>query len=248
MHRKRFSSIAACVGTLLVLCRPAFGGPPYVTDDPEPTNYGHYEIYLFDVGTAVRDGTGSAAGIDFNYGAAPDLQLTAVLPMAFDTPAGKNTTADLGNVELAAKYKFLHQQDFGWDVAVFPRVFLPAGSASVGERHVSLLLPLWIGRDWRRWSTFGGGGCVINRGGDSQDFCQLGWALTREIVTGLQIGAEIYHETADTRGGRATTGLGAGLVYDVDEHFHLMASGGPGIQSAADTDRYSWYVALLSTF
>ena len=248
MHCEQSRSIAACIVALLVLCRPAFGGPPYVTDDPEPTDYGHYEIYLFDGGTAARDGTGSAAGIDFNYGAAPDLQLTAVLPVAFDTPAGAGTTANLGNVELAAKYKFLHQEEFGWDVAVFPRVFLPAGSASVGERHVSFLLPVWIGRDWDRWSTFGGGGCVINRGGDSQDFCQAGWVLTREIAKSLQFGAEIYHQTADTRGGRATTGVGAGVVYDIGEHFHLMASGGPGIQNAAETDRYSWYVALLSTF
>jgi hypothetical protein len=248
MGQRHGKSIAVCALGLLALCRPASAGPPYVTDDPQPTDYGHYEIYLFDGGTTTRDGTGSAAGIDFNYGAAPDLQLTAVVPVAFDSPATGGTTANLGNIELAAKYKFLHQEDFGWDVAVFPRVFLPAGSAAVGERHVSLLLPVWIGKDWGRWSTFGGGGCVINRGQDSQDFCQLGWALTREIATGLQIGAEIYHETADMRGGRATTGLGAGLVYDVDEHFHLMASGGPGIQNATDTNRYSWYVALLSTF
>ena len=164
MKQEQYQSIAACIGALLVLCRPAFGGPPYVTDDPEPTDYGHYEIYLFDGGTVTRNRARSAGGIDFNYGAAPDLQLTAVLPVAFDTPSGNGTTADPGNIELAAKYKFLHQEDYGWDVAVFPRVFLPAGSASAGERHVSLLLPLWIGRDWGHWSTFGGGGNLSRDG------------------------------------------------------------------------------------
>jgi hypothetical protein len=118
----------------------------------------------------------------------------------------------------------------------------------VGERHVSLLLPLWIGRSWNHWSTFGGGGCTINHGGDSQNFCQLGWALTREVVPGLQLGAEIYHETADTKGGKASTGIGFGAAYDLNDNFHLMGSVGPGIQNAAATDRVTWYTAFLLTF
>src|ERR1700710_413692 len=137
---------------------PALAGPPYVTDDPQPTELGHYEIYAFAGGSAARDGSGGAGGIDFNYGAAQDLQLTAVLPLAWDSPRAGGRAAGLGNVELAAKYKFLHQDDVGVDVAFFPRVFLPAGSPALGERHVSLLLPLWIGRSWGTWSTFGGGG------------------------------------------------------------------------------------------
>jgi hypothetical protein len=226
---------------------PVMAGPPYVTDDPEPTDKGHYEIYLFASGTTVRHETGGAGGIDFNYGAADDLQLTAVLPVAW-TNAGGMSAANLGNIELAAKYKFLHQDDVGVDVAFFPRVFLPAGSESVGERHVSLLLPLWIGRSWDRWSTFGGGGCTINHGGDSQNFCQLGWAITREIVPRLQLGMELYHETADTRGGKASTGIGFGATYDLNDNFHLMGSVGPGIQNAAATNQVSWYTALLLTF
>src|SRR3981081_166894 len=68
------------------LVHPALAGPPYVSDDPEPTDYKHFEIYSFSNGTATRDGIGGAAGIDFNYGAAPDLQLTATLPAGFDRP------------------------------------------------------------------------------------------------------------------------------------------------------------------
>jgi len=53
------------------------------TDDPEPTELHHWEIYAF--GTA--DGRGStidgAAGVDLNYGPIKDVQLTATLPVAF---------------------------------------------------------------------------------------------------------------------------------------------------------------------
>jgi hypothetical protein len=156
--------------------------------------------------------------------------------------------AGLGNVELAAKFKFLHQEDFGWDVAVFPRLFLPNGSHEVGEDHISVLLPLWLGRNWGDWSTFGGGGCVLNRGGDSQNYCLMGWALMRRVFADLQIGAEIVHQGADSKGGRASTGLGAGLIYDVNDNVHLLAYAGPGLQNASETAHYAWYSSVLFTF
>lgn len=236
------------VASLSGLSRLAVAGPPFATDDPEPTDYKHYEIYLFGSGTSTHDGVGGAAGIDFNYGAAPNLQLTVVAPLGYDHPASGSSAIGLGRVELAAKYQFRQQNDAGWDVAVFPRIFLPAGTAAIGERHASLLLPLWFGKDWSGWSTFGGGGCELNRGGDSRDLCLFGWALTRNVNRDLMIGAEVTHASADTVGGQATTGLGAGFLYNLGGRFHLLGSVGPGIQNANDTNRYSWYAALLVSY
>jgi hypothetical protein len=242
--RKFCITLAVCIaGT-----SPALAGPPYVTDDPEPTDNQHFEIYTFASGTATRDGREGETGIDFNYGGARDLQLTAVLPLAYETPHGQGTRMGLGNIELAAKYRFLHQDDFGWDVSVFPRVFLPGASPRVGDQHASFLLPFWAQKDFGNWSTFGGGGCALNNGSGSKDYCMAGWALTRKVLDHLTLGAEIYHQTADERRGKASTGLGAGATYDLSDTYHLMASFGPGIQNAAQTDRSSWYVALLTTF
>ncbi len=62
---------AVTLATLL-LATPAIAGPPYVSDDPEPTDYGHYEIYLFTDGSTARDGTVGESGIvDFHHGAGP---------------------------------------------------------------------------------------------------------------------------------------------------------------------------------
>lgn len=241
-------SLYAVLAILLALVRPTLAGPPFVSDDPGPTDYKHFEIYAFTNGTTNRDGIGGAMGLDFNYGATPDLQLTLALPMGYDRPAGEKTSVALGNVEIAAKYRFLHQQTFGWDIAVFPRLFLPSGSPAVGERHASFLLPIWIGKDWGAWSTFGGGGCVINRGGGSQDFCVIGWTVTRQVLPGLRVGAELFHQTADTRGGRASTSAGGGVIYDLSETYHLLAYIAPVIQNAAETNRYSWYASFLVTF
>jgi hypothetical protein len=240
--------IAACCTVLVALSGTATAGPPYVSDDPEPTDDGHYEIYLFADGARTADGTSGATGIDFNYGASPDLQLTAVTPVAYEVAPGGSTVAGFGNIELAAKYRFLHQATAGWDVAVFPRVFLPSVSTRVGDRHASFFLPFWLEKDWDAWSTFGGGGCEINRGGGSQDFCQAGWALARQVLPDLQLGAEIVTQTADRKGGRATTGIGFGLRYDLTENYHLLAYAGPGLSNGADTQRYAWYASVLFTF
>src|SRR5262245_41829350 len=105
---------------------PAFAGPPYLTDDPEPTEYRHFDISGFVAGAHQHPGWAGATVVDFNYGATPDLQLTAALPIEFDHAASGARIAGPGNIELAAKLRILHQESFGWDVAVFPRAFLPS--------------------------------------------------------------------------------------------------------------------------
>jgi hypothetical protein len=233
---------------LLTAVSPALAGPPYHTDDPEPTDFQHYEIYAFTSGMASRGDTSGELGIDANYGAAPNLQLTATVPVAYDAPVSAPLVGGLGNIELAAKYRFLTQQNVGLDVAVFPRVFLPSGAANVGDQHASFLLPVWIQKDWNEWSAFGGGGCELNRGGGSQDFCLTGLVVTRQIKSNLQVGLELFHQTADTKGGEAMTSVGAGFRYDLNDHYHLLGYVGRGIQNADATDRLNWYTAVLFTF
>ena len=237
------ASIFVFAATLATL---AFAGPPFLSDDPAPSDNQHFEVYLFANRTTTRDGVSGDAGIDFNYGATPDLQLTAVLPWSYERPNVAHFTSGQGNIELAAKYRFLHQDGFGWDVAVFPRLFLPSGS-SQGEHHASLLIPIWLGKNWGDWSTFGGGGCALDRGGDSQDYCIAGWALTRRLRPDLQLGAELYYRSADTKGESASTTLGFGATYDFSERFHALGYVGSGL-NAAETGRTLWYASLLFTF
>lgn len=242
----RFPIVLAAA--LFAFASPALAGPPYVTDDPEPTDNTHFEIYAFGTGTSARGGSEGETGIDFNYGAGPDLQLTAVAPLAYDSPRGARASFGFGNIELAAKIRFLHRRDFGWDVSIFPRVLLPSLSRNVGDREAAFLVPVWLEKDWGKWTAFGGGGCAIHRGGSARDYCIAGWALTREVLPDLQLGAEFYYRSADTHGGKDSAGLGAGAIYDLGEHYHLLASFGPGIENVDETGRYAWYAALLFTF
>jgi hypothetical protein len=232
---------------LAISTEAAIAGPPYVSDDPEPTDYQHFEIYTFNSGASTQSGTSGQTGIDVNYGAAPDLQLTATVPAGFDQPDADGLTVGLSNIQLAAKYRFLHQDSFGLDVSIFPRVFLPSSSNAVGDTRASVLLPIWVQKDWSGgWSAFGGGGCtIIGRG---LDFCQAGAVLTYQLLPKLQVGAELFHQTADSAGMPATTSIGVGVRYDLNDTYHLLAYVSRGLENTNQTNQYSWYTSILFTF
>lgn len=240
----RIVSLAACLALAPAV---ALAGPPFLTDDPDPTPRHAYEVYTFAAGDWGGGGQGGDAGIDFNWGAGEDLLLTVAVPVLFDNPRDDGGTSGLGNIELAAKYRIAHQERSGWSAALFPRLFLPAGS-HLGDRRASLLLPLWVGRGGENWSTFGGGGCAIHRGGDARDYCLAGWASTRKISKSLRLGGELFHQTADTEGGKPSTTLGAGATYDVNDTVHLLGYAGTGLQNRDQTGRGTWYASVLFTF
>jgi hypothetical protein len=241
-------SLCALLLVALVLpVRVAWAGPPFVSDDPEPTDEGHFEIYGFNSGTATRTGTTGQAGIDFNYGAGPDLQLTVVVPAAFAAPAGDIAQFGLGNIQLAAKYRFLHQKSFGLDVSFFPRLFVPTGPSAVASSTASVLLPIWLEKDWKDWSLFGGGGCVVSALG-SQDYCLAGGVLNRQVLPDLQVGVEVAYQSANADGALPTTAVGLGARYDISENLHLLGYVNRGIQNADQTNQLSWYASMLVTF
>jgi hypothetical protein len=239
--------IAPC---LVILMAPglAYAGPPFITDDPAPVDLHHFETFYFTAGASGRDGFGGASGVDFNYGLARDLHINIAVPFEYDHPKSGAYSSGIGNIELAAKYRFLHQESFGWDVAVYPRVILKSASDQVGDDHAAFFLPVWIGRSGEGWSTYGGGGCLYNQGDEGRNYCQAGWVVTRDLASDLHVGVEVVHETADAKGGRASTALGAGVTYDLNDHYHLLAYAGPNLQNTGETARYNSYAALQTTF
>jgi hypothetical protein len=52
----------------------------------------------------------------------------------------------------------------------------------------------------------------------------------------------------DTIGGGDTASFNVGGIYDFNAHFHLLFSGGRGLQNAALANRLSYYFAIQSTF
>jgi hypothetical protein len=223
----------------------ASAGPPYATDDPDPTDTGHWEIYAFAAGSRSDGTLDGAAGLDLNYGPVRDVQLTATLPLHFTDEAGGRPGA--GDVELGVKYRFLHDEGAGFSAAIFPRAILPTARSRFGTGRVRLLLPLWVQQDFGPWSLFGGGGYTLNPGAGNRDYWQSGIALTRNVTERLSLGAELSHQSADAVDARSTTALGVGGSYRLGGPFSLLFSGGPAFAHRGGTGANA-YLALGLNF
>ena len=226
---------------IVSVASPAVAGPPFATDDPVPTDTGHYEIYAFVGASYIPGETAGAAGFDLNYGPIKNIQLTATLPLEFAT----GQPLRRGDVELGVKVRLLHQDKQGIDLAIFPRAILPT---SARARRVDVLLPVWAERDWGKWALFGGGGYMLHGGAGNRNYWLAAVALTRQASKRLLLGAEIYSHGPDSVGAHRYSGANLGAIYELSEHWALLASGGPGIEHAREGGQYSGYGAVRLTF
>jgi hypothetical protein len=249
--REAWLGVAAALAVFAA--SPSYAGPPFMTDDPEPVDLNHWEVYGFTAGTHVLGDTGGVlAGVEVNYGAAPNLQLHFIAPIAFDTANGGATQVGAGDLELGAKYRFVTPDEDDWwpQIGTFPLLEIPAGDArrGLGAGKIRAFLPIWLQKDIGNWTTYGGGGFWNNPGIGNRNYWFAGWLVQYQVAKNLALGTEIFHKTADTIEGSDTTGFNVGGVYNFNEHYHLLFSGGRGLQNAALADQVSYYLAVQSTF
>jgi hypothetical protein len=242
-------ALLACgLGASLLWVSPALAGPPYITDDPEPTDTGHWENYLFVEGarTAGQRFT-PIAGIEVNYGAFEDTQLTMSVPLNTNPgPGGIGVVwAPLG---MGVKYRFIEEDDDGWrpQVAFFPSIAIPVGPANAGA-PVTELLPIWMQKSFGDWTFFGGGGYTNNPGPGNRDFANYGIAAQNQVTKQLALGVEIFGAGKDSVNDRPTTAVGVAALYDFSDLWHVIASVNTGISNAHAADQFSYNLALKWT-
>ena len=243
---KKSRTSTALLACAIAACVPlgARAGPPFLTDDPEPTETGHWEIYApFIEGDGQHNSFQGATGVELNYGAVRDLQITVGLPVDFSHD-DNGWRSGAGDLAFSAKYRFYNNEAAGLQIAVFPGMTVPTGTNGMGAGTVTGLLPVWIQKDQGPWSIFGGGGYAINPGAGNRNFWTGGLAVTRKFGERLVLGAEVERQGADTDDGRATTSLGVGGTYQLQTALTLVGSGGPTFEDRDGASGYHAYLGL----
>ncbi len=198
-----------------VTVAPAFAGPPFVTDDPVPTDYRNWEIYAGVLGEPF---------LEFNYGAMPNVQVSM--------------STGIGNfgTQFGIKTRFVQEAN-GWpQISLYPSVAFPT---EAGE-HAVPFVPIWMQKSSGAWTVFGGGGVYVNRGPGDRDYTLVGAALERTLTKRLTIGAELYHQSADEIGGTGTTAANIGAIAQIGRYHAILFSAGRGLHG---NDAFSGYAS-----
>lgn len=224
---------------------PAWGGPPFLTDDPEPVELDHLEAYAFGAnGGWGFTRTGFSPGVEVNYGILPETQFHLIVPASRNDPGGgQGRHAGLGDTEVGVKFRFLDETDGRPQIGVFPLVELPTGRVSegLGSGHTQVFLPVWLQKGWGPWTSYGGGGWWRNPGEGQRNWTFAGWLLQRDLSKRLTLGGEVFRATASAVGDAASVGVNVGGQVNFGERHHVLFSLGRNVRGNAQTYAYLAY-------
>jgi len=234
--------IIFAVGSLLAI-NLAQGGPPFVTDDPEPPPPGGWEINVPFIFERTPNQTEMDAPLfDFNYGL-PDVQLKVEFPIKIVHEDGEGTAAGAGDLLLGVKWRFLNNEQSQFQLGTYPQLLLPTGdhARGLGEGRLAFVLPLVAQKNWEKWTLYGNVGFWWQTAAETRDYFYAGAVLEREISERLTFGAELFGNSPKERGSRSDVAFNLGGTWKLSKHVNLLFAGGRDI--VGDTNAMA-YIGL----
>jgi len=247
-RKTRTTWIAAFGLAILVASARASAGPPYITDDPEPVEYRHWELYLASQSFHDKDGwTLTAPHVEVNYGPVPDVQLHVIAPLAASVPDRGPSAYGYGDTELGVKLRFIEERSWIPMVGTFPLLEVPSGSKErgLGNGSAQAFFPVWLQKSLGAWQTYGGLGPWIDLGNRQRHWWYFGWQVQRHVLDWLTVGVEVFHQTPVEYGQESESRFNVGAVLDFTEVHHLLLSAGRGFQGP---NLFQGYIAYQATF
>ncbi|HTB84601.1 MAG TPA: hypothetical protein VK742_13175 [Candidatus Sulfotelmatobacter sp.] len=219
----------------------AFAGPPYLTDDPDPVDTGHWEAIVnsqmdYNLHTLNLD----APALDLNYGAFPDTQLHLGAAMTTLAPQHGPTETGFGDLELGVKYRFVRETNWWPELAIYPAIELPTGDASrgLGNGRVWFRMPLWLEKNFGDWTTYGGAGVIVNTAPGERDYAFGGCMLQRNLGKRFTLGGEIFAQGRADAIYRGYVAMNLGGTIMFTEHISLIGSAGHTVSGGQHTLGY----------
>ena len=237
---------------LVFVSTMALAGPPFQTDDPEPIDFRNYEFYTFasSDGTALETDT-MGPGLEFNWGALPNVHLHIIAPAAAIFPAHDARAFGFGDIELGVKLRFVQEGQHRPMVGTFTMFEIPTGNADrgLGVGKTWYKVPIWVQKSFGPWTTYGGAGVALFSTPGYRDYPFAGWLVQRDLGKKLTLGTEVFYhgpEGATPPQTRPATLLDVGGYYKFrDPGFQLLFCYGHTV--VGQTENYA-YLGLYWTW
>jgi|ERR1017187_4371636 hypothetical protein len=229
---------------IFILIVPTFllAGPPFLTDDPQPVDFMHWEFYISSQSQFSDNNVDATLPhFEINYGLIPDVQVHLIVPMQYSK---RETSIEYSYVstEVGVKYRFINL-DNGIQAGVFPIAEVPTGKnvSLAGENNLKVFLPLWLQISYGKFTSYGGAGYWINPGTGNKNWVYAGWQGQYDFSETITLGGELYYHTADSNDSEGGVGFNLGGYININEHNHLLFSIGHNLTGANTTTGYVGY-------
>jgi hypothetical protein len=222
----------------------AWAGPPFLTDDPEPVEYHHWEFYVASIMAGDHTGlSGTAPHVEINFGAFPETQLHAIVPMAFSARKTGASFYGPGDIESGVKYRIVKESSRMPQIGVFPLVEIPVGNTEkqLGAGNVQIFLPLWLQKSWDPWTTYGGFGYLVDLAKNPANSWFVGWEAQRDLSKFITVGAEIFDRVVPSSRSDDETGFTIGGIVNFSDNHHFLFSWGRDFTGDVDILLYGAY-------
>jgi hypothetical protein len=215
-------------------------GPPFDTDDPDPTEYRNYEIYS-GVTTHV-DGPTSTSEFPFlevNYGLMPNVQFSVHIGAAQQTAADIAPAYGYEDSQMGLKVRFIQETSCSPQVSFYPQVTYATGGTAVGQGHGTLFLPMWAQKTIGKVTVFGGGGYDFDKDASGTGDWQAGIAATTPVTKDDTIGMEFTRTSPHDA--YQQSDIGFGMIHSLGATHALLFSAGRSFTSQPHYRAYAAY-------
>lgn len=232
---RMFYCICSLVASLLSSpVTPVWADTPFLTDDPNPVDYSHWEVNFFSFINHTSDvSLLQAPVIQAAWGVLPALELSFTAPMTSYLDNRTFSAIGLGDIETAAKYRLMHETAIWPQIAIAPALDWATGNGELntGNGGFWMKLPIWLQKSWGAWTTYGGGGYIVNTAANNQNAFYGGFVVQKAVNQNLNIGAEIFSQgqsssDASNPFNAAYTVVDIGVSYQLSEQLGMQVSCG----------------------
>lgn len=233
-NSKKYFLLRIIFITLMLFTNKTSAGPPFITDDPVPTDYKHSEIYLFGTINKINTGTTlNVPALELNYGLIPNVEINTIIPFVFNLAQKGNgiNASGFGDIMAGIKYRFINDIKNQVQVAFEPIYTIPSGSykRGLGNGRGWIQYPIWLQKSWGSWALYGGGGYATNGAVNKRNYFFSGCVLQKELNDTWTIGGEIYSQGANTNTTRSYTLFNLGGYYNITKNYSIIFTVGHSV-------------------